>query len=98
MPFQALKAEDLIPVVANPTAGPAVPATARQTHRIGVCRREERLGCGGPPVDQKPTTSAIGEADPPDVYRLAAVCADHTAEANVQTKATQHAQASGQPM
>src|SRR5512133_1670981 len=98
MPFQALKAEDLIPVVADPTAGPAIPATAHQTHRIGVCRREERLGCGGPPVDQKPTTRAVGEADPPDVYRLGAVCDDHAAEANVQIEATQHAQVSGQPV
>jgi hypothetical protein len=63
-----------------------------------VRRREERLGCGGTPVDQQPTTSAVGEADPPDVQRLGALCADHAAKAQVETEATQHPQVSGQPV
>ena len=43
MPFQSFRPEDLVPVVADPTVGPAVPATARQPHRFRVGRREERL-------------------------------------------------------
>jgi hypothetical protein len=96
--LQPVKAEDLVPVVANPTAGPAVPAAARQTHRVGVGRREERLGCGGAPVDQEPTTRTVGEAEPSDVHRLGAVCADHAAKAYVQAEAAQQAQVRGQPV
>ena len=65
--------EHLVPVVADPAAGPAVPAAARQAHRVGVGRAEERLGRGGAPVDQQPTTRAVGEAEPPDVDGLAVV-------------------------
>ena len=38
------------------------------------------------------------EAEPSDVHGLGAVCADHVSEAQVQTEATQGAQASGQPV
>ncbi len=98
VPLQPVRGEDLVPVVADPTAGPAVPAAAGQTHRVGVGRREERLGCGGAPVDQELTTRAVGEAEPSDVHRLGAVGADHAAEAHVQAEATQQAQAGGQPV
>ena len=64
--------EHLVPVVADPTAGPAVPAAARQTHRVGVGRAEERFGRGGAPVDQQPTARAVGETESSDVDRLRA--------------------------
>ena len=96
--LEPVRAEDLVPVIADPTAGPAVPPPARQPHRVGVGRREERLGRGGAPVDQEPTTRAICEAEPSDIRGLGAVCADHAAKAEVQAVATQQAQASGQPV
>ena len=90
--------EHLVPVVADPAAGPAIPAAAGQTHRVGVGRSEERLGRGRAPVDQQPTTRAVREAEPSDVHGLGVVRADHVPEAQVQTEATQGAQASGQPV
>ena len=90
--------EHLVPVVADPAAGPAVPAAAGQAHRVGVGRAEERLGRGGAPVEQQPTTRAVGEAEPSDVHGLGVVRADHVSEAQVQTEATQGAQAGGQPV
>ena len=61
-------------------------------------RSEERLGRGGAPVEQQPTTRAVGEAKSSDVHRLRVICADDASEAQVQTKATQGAQTSGQPV
>ena len=90
--------EHLVPVVADPAAGPAVPAAAGQTHRVGVGRAEERLGRGRAPVEQQPATRAVGEAEPADVDGLGVVGADHVPEAQVQTEAPQGAQASGQPV
>ena len=98
MPFQPVRGEHLVPVVADPAAGPAIPAAAGQAHRVGVSRREERLSRGGSPVDQQPATRAVGEAKSSDVYGLAAVCPDHAPQAQVQTEAAQGAQASGQPV
>ena len=71
--------EHLVPVVADPAAGPAVPAAAGQPHRVGVGRAEERLGRGRAPVDEQPTTGAVGEAEPADVHGLGVVRADHVA-------------------
>ena len=98
VPLEPVGGEHLVPVVADPAAGPAIPAAARQAHRVGVGRSEERLGRGGAPVDQQPTTRAVGEAEPSDVHGLGVVCADHVAEAQVQAEATQRAQAGGQPV
>ena len=50
VPVQPVRGEHFIPVVADPGAGPAVPAAAGQTHRVGVGRSEERLSRGGAPV------------------------------------------------
>ena len=88
----------LVPVVADPAAGPAVPAAARQAHRVGVGRPEERLGRGRAPVDQQSPARAVGETEASDVRGLAVVGADHVSEAQVQAEATQGAQASGQPV
>ena len=90
--------EHLVPVVADPAAGPAIPAAAGQTHRVGVGRSEERLSRGGAPVEQQPTTRAVREAESSDVHGLGVVRADDVSEAQVQTEATQGAQASGQPV
>ena len=90
--------EHLVPVVADPAAGPAVPAAAGQAHRVGVGRAEERLGRGGAPVDQQPAARAVGEAEPPDVHRLGVVRADDAPEAQVQAEAAQGAQPGGQPV
>ena len=98
VPLEPVRGEHLVPVVADPAAGPAVPAAAGQTHRVGVGRSEERLGRGGAPVEQQPTTRAVGEAESSDVHGLGVVRADHVSEAQVQTEATQGAQASGQPV
>ena len=97
VPVKPVRGEHLVPVVADPAAGPAIPAAAGQTHRVGVGRSEERLGRGGAPVDQQPATGAVREAKSSDVHRLG-VRADDVSEAQVQTEATQGAQASGQPV
>ena len=97
-PSKPVRGEHLVPVVADPAAGPAVPAAAGQAHRVGVGRSEERLSRGGAPVDQQPATRAVGEAKPSDVHRLGVVRADHAPEAQVQAEAAQGAQASGQPV
>ena len=79
VPVEPVGGEHLVPVVADPAAGPAVAAAAGQPHRVGVGRAEERLGRGRAPVDQQPAPGAVGEAEAPDVDRLAAVGADHVA-------------------
>ncbi len=98
VPFKPVRGEHLVPVVADPAAGPAIPAATCQTHRVGVGRCEERLSRGGAPVDEQPTTGAVREAKPSDVHGLRVVCTDHVPEAQVQTEATQRTQASGQPV
>ena len=98
VPFQPLGAEDLVPVVGDPTTGPAVPAAAGQAHRVGVRRREERLGGRGTPVNQEPTTRGVREAEPSDVRGLGLVRTDHAAEAYVKAEAAPQAQVCGQPV
>ncbi len=95
---QAVRGEHLVPVVGDPAVGPAVPAAAHQTHRVGVGGSEERLGRRGAPVDQQPAARAVGEPEPSDVDALLAVRADHASEAQVQSVAAQGAQATGQPV
>ena len=90
--------EHLVPVVADPAAGPAVPAAAGQAHRVRVGRPEERLSCGGAPVEQQPAAGPVGEAEPPDVHGLGVVRVDDVPEAQVQTEAAQGPQASAQPV
>jgi len=96
--LKPVRGEHLVPVVADPAAGPAIPSAAGQTHRVGVGRSEERLSRGGTPVEQQPTTRPVREAKPSDVHGLGGVCADDASEAQIQTEATQGAQASGQPV
>lgn len=98
MPVESVRGEHLVPVVADPAAGPAIPAAAHQPHRVGVGRGEERFGRGGAPVDQQPTPLAVGEAEAPDVDRLRVVRADDAAEAQVQAETAQGAQPAGQPV
>ena len=98
MPLKPVRGEHLVPVIADPAAGPAIPAAARQTHRAGVGRCEERLRRGGTPVDQQPAARAVGQAKPPDVHGLGVTCADDVSQAQVQTETTQDAQPSGQPV
>jgi hypothetical protein len=97
VPLKPVRGEHLVPVVADPAAGPAIPAAACQTHRVGVGRSEEGLGHGRAPVDQQPTTRAVGEATSSDVHGLGVVRADHASQAQVHTEATQIPQASSQP-
>ena len=98
VPFKPVRGEHLVPVVADPAAGPAIPAAAGQAHRVGVGRSEERLGRGGAPVEQQPAARAVREAKPSDVHGLGVVRADHVSQAQVQAEAAQDAQASGQPV
>jgi hypothetical protein len=44
VPLELVRGEHLVPVVADPAAGPAVSAPAGQPHRVAVRRAEERLG------------------------------------------------------
>ena len=98
VPFQPVRGEHLVPVVADPAAGPAVPSPAGQAHRVGVGRPEERLSHGGAPVDQQPAARAVGEAESSHVHGLGMVRADDASEAQVQAEAAQGAQAGGQPV
>ena len=98
VPFEPVGGEHLVPVVADPAAGPAVPAAACQAHRVGVGRPEERLGRRRAPVDEQPAALAVREAEASDVHGLGVVGADHVSEAQVQAEAAQGAQAGGQPV
>ena len=103
VPLQPVGGEHLVPVVADPAPGPAIPAAAGQAHRVGVGRAEERLGDRGPPVDQQPAAGAVGQAEPPDVDRLrvaagAVVGADHPPEAQVEAEPAQGPQPGRQPV
>jgi hypothetical protein len=73
VPFEPVRGEHLVPVVGDPAAGPAIPAAAHQTQRVGVGGSEERLGRGRPPVDQQPTPRTVVEPDSSDVHRLGVV-------------------------
>src|SRR5205807_9799627 len=92
------RGEYLVPVVADPAAGPAVSAPAGQAHRVGVGRPEERLGRGGAPVDQQPASLAVREAESSDVHGLGVNRADDAPEAQVQAEAPQGAQPRGKPV
>jgi hypothetical protein len=59
VPAQPARGEHLVPVVADPAAGPAVPAAAGQAHRVGVGRCEERLSRGGAPAGQQPAARRV---------------------------------------
>ena len=98
VPFKPVRGEHLVPVVADPAAGPAIPAAAGQAHRVGVGRSEERLSRGGAPVEQQPAARAVREAKSSDVHGLGVVRADDAPEAQVQAEAAQGAQPSGQPV
>ena len=43
VPLETVRGEHLVPVVADPAAGPAIPAAARETHRFRMGRCEERF-------------------------------------------------------
>jgi hypothetical protein len=98
VPLEPVRCEDLVPVVGDPAAGPAVPAPAGQAHRVGVGGSEERLRRGGTPVEQQPAPGAVGEAEPSHVHGLGVVRADDASQAQVQAEAAQRAQAGGQPV
>jgi hypothetical protein len=98
MPFEPIRGEYLVPVIADPPPGPAIPAAPGQTHRVGVGRPEEGLGRGGAPVDQQLVARVVHEAESPDVHGLRVLGAHDVAEAQVQTEAPQRTQASGQPV
>ena len=94
--LQPVGGVDLVPVVADPAAGPPVAPPARESHRLGVGRAEEGLGGRRAPVEQQSTAVAVGEAEPSDVHRLGVVGADHVPEAEVEAEAAQRPQAHGQ--
>ena len=98
VPLEPVRGEHLVPVVGDPAAGPAIPAAARQAHRVAVGGSEERLGRGQPPVEQQLATRAVGQAEASDVQGLAAVGADDASQDQVQAVAPQGAQAGGQPV
>ena len=95
---QPVSGEHLVPVVGDPAAAPPVPPTAAEAHRVGVGGPEERLGRWGAPVEQQPTTVAVGEAEPPDVCRLGILRGDDAPEAQVQPEPPEGTQACGQPV
>ncbi len=98
VPGEGVRGVHLVPVVADPSAGPAVAAAAGQTHRVGVGGPEERLGGGGAPVDQQPAARAVGQAEPSHVQRAGAVGGVHPPEAQVQAEPAQGAEPGGQPV
>ena len=95
---QPVSGEHLVPVVGDPAAAPPIPPTAAEAHRVGVGGPEERLGRWGAPVEQQPTTVAVGEAEPPDVCRLGILRGDDAPEAQVQPEPPEGTQACGQPV
>ncbi|GMA22614.1 hypothetical protein GCM10025864_03730 [Luteimicrobium album] len=91
-----MRREDLVPVVRDPAGGPAVAAPAREAHRVGERRTEERPGRGGAPVHEEPASVVVGQPEPPDVDGLGVVGADHPAEAQVGAEPAKRAQARGE--
>jgi hypothetical protein len=98
VPVEPVRGEDLVPVVADPPAVPAVSAAAGQAHRVGVGRSEEWLSRGRSPVEQQPATLVVGEAEAPDVDGVRVVGVDDVTEAEVQAEAAQSAQSGGDPV
>ena len=96
--LEAVGREDLVPVVADAAARPAVASSAPKAHRVGVGRAEERLGGGGAPVDQQPPAGAVGQAEPSDVRWDGNRSHERMAEAQVEPVAAQGAQAGGEPV
>ncbi len=94
--LEPVRGEDLVPVVGDPATGPAVAASADQTHRSGVRRAEERCGGGGAPVDQEASAVVAGQAQPSDVHRVVPVVGDHPAEAHVGAEPAEQPQPRGE--
>ena len=97
VPFVRVRGEHLVPVVADPTAGPPIPAAACQAHRVGVGRPEERLSRGERQSmsSRRPSLSVRPSRPTYTGSELSALTM--LSEAQVQTEATQGAQAGGQP-
>jgi hypothetical protein len=98
MPFEPIRGEHLVPVIADPPPGPAIPAAPGQTHRVGVGRPEERFCRGRAPVDQQLIARVVHEAESSDVHGLGVLFADDVAQAQVQTESAQRTQPSCQPV
>ena len=99
VPVQPVRGEHLVPVVADPAAGPAVPAAAGQAHRVGVGRAEERLGRGGAPVDAAAGGPPASVRPSRPMYTGSGSSApDDAPEAQVEAEPAQGAQPGGQPV
>ena len=99
VPVEPVRGEHLVPVVADPAAGPAVPAAARQPHRVGVGRPEERLGRRGAPVDAAAGDPSLSVRPSRPTYTGSGSSAPTMRpEAQVQAEAAQRAQPGGQPV
>ena len=68
--------------------GPAVAASAHQSHRVAAGGGEERRGQRGAPVDEQGVTGEIGQAESADVQDLP-VLADQTSQTQVEAEASQ---------
>ena len=80
--------EDLVPVVGDPAVGPAVAASAHQSHRVAAGGGEERRGQRGAPVDEQGLAGGIGQPEPADVEDLPVV-ADQPTQAQVEAEPPQ---------
>ena len=87
----AVGGEDLVPVVHDASAAPAIAPPIREAHRIGAARREEGGGCRGAPVHQQTLFAGPREAEPTDVGD-GPVDADHPSDARIDSEALQHPQ------
>ena len=95
---EPLRGEHLIPVVRHAASGPPVAAAAQETHRLGVGRREERLGRRRAPVDEQAPAGGIRESEAADVDGRRAVGGHHASQARVDGEAAQRPQAGGEPV
>lgn len=73
--FEFVSSENLVPIVAHTATSPAIPTSARQPHRVGLCCAEVRLGRRGAPVDEELIALRVQ-----DVRRLVCFGIDDVAE------------------
>jgi hypothetical protein len=98
VPLEPVGGEHLVPVVADPAGGPAVPAPARQAHRVGMGRPEERLGRGERQSSSRRRPVLSGQAGASDVHGLGVVGGDDASQAQVQAEPPQGPEPRGQPV
>ena len=92
MTLELAGGKDLVPVVADPTARPAVPAPTGQSHGIGMRRTEERFRRRCPPVNDQLPAGSVSQSESADVDRFRIILTHDVSQAQVEAEPPQGAQ------